>query len=409
VIDLSLQPTTGAGRRFAELAAEHASEAANGAAEHDATGTFPVALFENMKQSGFLKATVPSEQGGMGLSSVRDLGVGLGRLAQGDGSAAIAATMHLGFGLIAQRLVADAARSNRIELRQSIVAVLEVLGTGAIVMANFTEPKTDLRHPNVVATPVDGGWSITGRKTFSTLCEIADLFFVSVRTETDGGPMTKSVLVPRGTPGQQILSNWDGLGMRASGSHDVVYDGCVVPDAYMLPGGVPWGQDSDLSLRIATVGQFPLVPVFLGIAEAAHLHALDAARPRTTADDPSADMGRAGLTQLVAENERDLATCRAVVDRTGSLLDTFLMADDSPRLDIGDMSRVHALFQCSKQVVNRLSVSVVDRSMSVVGGSSYRREHPLSRLYRDVRAGGFMQPYSPVEANEYIGSVALQQ
>jgi alkylation response protein AidB-like acyl-CoA dehydrogenase len=408
VLDLRLQPVTHAGSRFAALADQHATDAAAAAAANDEDGRFPVELFDAMKASGFLSATVPMEFGGMGLSSVRDLGVGVSRLARGDGSVALACTMHLGFGLIGRRLLADARTSGNRQLEENIGGLLGLLGSGAIAMANFTEPGTDVRHPNVTATRVDGGWSISGRKTFSTLSEIADVFFVSLRVDTDRGPVTRSAFVPRGTPGQHILSNWDALGMRASGSHDVIYDDCVVPDHYVLPGGDPWGEESALTLRIASVGQFPLVPVFLGIAEQASSLAHAAARARLAAGGPRAESGRGGLEHLLGENEIDLAAGRALVDHTGRLLDAHLTADDAATLTLADLRRLHAAFQCSKQAVNRLAITIVDRSMSIVGGSAYQRRHPMARLYRDVRAGPLMQPHSPVEANQYIARVLAE-
>ena len=66
-------------------------------------------------------------------------------------------------------------------------------------------------------------------------------------------------------------------------------------------------------------------------------------------------------------------------------------------------------YQAAKWVVNRGAIAVVDKALDLAGGGGYMSSNTLSRLYRDVRAGPFMQPHSPIDAREYIGQVVLEQ
>lgn len=406
-MDPTIQPLTAPGRRFVELAEMHAKEAAEVAERHDRDGTFPAEVFESMKASGFLVSTVPEEFGGLGMGSVHDLAAGLARLGRGDGSTAIAANMHLVFGVVAGRALRGAREVGDEETASAMSGYLSILGAGAIGAANATEGGTDLRHPLVEAVRVDDGWSLSGRKIFSTLSPVAELFFVPFRTQTEGGGYESGfAIVPRGTAGQTILDNWDSLGMRGSGSHDIVYENCVVPEEFGQVTG-PWGEETEMSLVIATAGTVGLLGAFLGIAEAARDLVVDMAGRRTKAPSGRLVAERHGIQHQVAEMEVDLETCRAVIERSSRLIDQQVTERSPNEVTLEEMHELGGRFQCAKLVANRTAIDVVDRALTISGGAGYLTSSPLSRLYRDVRAGPFMQPLSPNEAYEYIGKVAL--
>ena len=64
-------------------------------------------------------------------------------------------------------------------------------------------------------------------------------------------------------------------------------------------------------------------------------------------------------------------------------------------------------YQAAKWIVNQGAIEIVNQAMDIAGGGAFMTRNPLARLYRDVRAGPFMQPYSPTESREYVGQVAL--
>src|SRR6266571_5964971 len=123
-MNFRIEPATEAGRRFCELAEKHAIEAAEIADANDKAGAFPHELFQSMKDSGFMTATVPEEYGGLGLYSTHDMAAGLTRLGRGDGSVAISANMHLVFPLMMRWVHRFAVETGAREMAEGLPALL---------------------------------------------------------------------------------------------------------------------------------------------------------------------------------------------------------------------------------------------------------------------------------------------
>jgi alkylation response protein AidB-like acyl-CoA dehydrogenase len=404
-----LLPRTDAGRRALELAERHAVEIGARAAEHDRDGTFPVEAFDAMKASGLIAAGVPAELGGMGVSSVHDLMVATNRLARADGSVGIALNMHYSVCLIVGRLLRGAREAGDAEAAEPFETFLALLGSGMIAMANATEPGTDVLHPMTEATRVDGGWRLDGRKSFGTLSPVADVMMVTCRTpQNDGTYGTGNAIVFRGTPGQTIRDNWDALGMRASGSNDIVYENCVIPENQFFAQS-PWGVLDEPRLLIGTAANLGLLGAFVAIAETARDEIAVMLRKRTKQPTGRPLAERHGVLHAMGELEIDLNTCRAHLAWMGQLVDDLLVERPVASVSLSDLHDLMAAFQASKLTAQRAAIDVVDKAMQLSGGAGYLTANPLSRLYRDVRAGPFMQPLSPNDAHEYIGRVALGQ
>jgi alkylation response protein AidB-like acyl-CoA dehydrogenase len=189
--------------------------------------------------------------------------------------------------------------------------------------------------------------------------------------------------VPTDAPGVTINDDWDALGMRASGSNSVTFDGVELPES-AVRGGFAAGEPLPYMERNLVAGLFH-ASASLGIAESA-----DALARRRVPGDARARM-------QVADNAIDLATARAVLSRAAALIDD--EADDTEAL--------FAESQAAKAFVNGAAGRVVERSLALSGGAGYLNGSPLARAYRDVIAAGFMHPLGANRAYDYLADVAL--
>jgi len=402
-----LQARTAPGARMVQLAEEHAADFATRAADHDVNNTFVAENFELMKQSGFLAAAAPEEFGGLGVDSAHDITVAISRLARGCGSSAIAANMHIGSVWVVARNWREGVARGDTAASEGLAQFLPVLGRSQVIVSGAgTESGNSFVFPQTTATPVDGGYLVNGHKIFATNSDVADSVTVFLKIpDGDGWWRSGMAIMLRGADGMNVRGNWDAMGMRGSGSHDIVFTDCFVPEMMVFPGA-PIGDFGSQGWLGIAVTNYALVGAFLGIAEAARQHIVDLV---TTRRKPPFDylLAERPMTQFqIAEIDVALTAARAALTRTGAMLDEHIARpdDELTREDVTDL--MHQ-WQCTKLIVNRSAADVVDRALALSGGVGYLSSSLLSRLYRDVRAGPFMQPLSPNEAFEYIGRISL--
>jgi alkylation response protein AidB-like acyl-CoA dehydrogenase len=391
-VPFELTANTEPGRRLAALAGRLAEQLAAGAAAHDRDASYPYESVDALKSSGYYAAPVPAQLGGMGVDSVHDLIVASSRLAQGDASVAIGVNMHMAVLVNIARLWkrAEAAGDPR---RAAALAVplAAVVRDGVVIAAAISEPGQDLTSPATTATRIESGWRIDGRKIFCTGSPAATTLYVSVSyLDAAGVERYGFAPVPIDATGVVLHDDWDALGMRASGSQSVSFDGVeLAPEA--VRGGFPAGDARGYMERNLPAGLFH-ASASLGIAEAADRTATAAAGRR---GEPDA-RGR----MLMGENAIELSACRASLSRAAALLDEHDGRD-------ADVVALFAEAQAAKAFVNDAAARVVDRALALSGGAGYLNGHPLARAYRDVKAGAFMHPLGANRAYEFLADISL--
>lgn len=346
---------------WARKAEELATLFAGRATRHDQEGSFPFENFADLREAGYLKLTVPQEFGGNGLS-LYTLVMLQERLAYGDGSTALAVGWHVGQ-ILHLRTTRKWPEAIFADLCRSVVNDGTMINTFASEAASGSPSRGG--KPETTAVPADGGWRITGRKTFSTLSPILDRFVVSAYIPDED--CTDDFLIHR-TDRVTLVETWDTLGMRATGSHDVVLDSVFVDKDMRLSGK---GMDDG-------GGWLLHIPAcYMGIALAARDYALEFARSYRPnhMNEPIAALP--SVQHSIGEMEIELRTARALL---------YTAADRWDR-ENKDRPALKPELGLAKYVATNNAIKIVDLAMRIVGAASLSRNRPLERYYRDVRAG----------------------
>ena len=356
---------------LARLTAQFAATAA----DHDLSGAFPRENFAALQARGLIGLVAPAEHGGGGatLATARRV---ISAVARGEPATALILTMTY---LQHHALTRPDSRWPA-HLRERVVR--DAVENGALINALRVEPALGSPArgglPGTVARRDGDGWQIDGHKLYTTGIEGLSWLAVWARTD-EAQPRTGVFLVPRNAPGVRVIASWDHLGLRASGSHEVVFENVAIDADHAVDLRAPadWAPDAGSQTDIdAHATQQAWMTVLLGslydaVAQAARDWLVDFLNRRAPGSlgAPLASLPR--VPEHVGEIEALLRTNRVL------LADAAAAVDDGHAQPAADSGLL-------KYTVTGNAIRVVELALQLSGNHGLSRRNPLERHYRDV-------------------------
>jgi hypothetical protein len=368
-----LRPPVAAPHGAVATARALAPQFAARAAIHDRDGSFPFENFAALAEAGLLALTVPVPLGGGGAAAGETARV-LNVIAEADPSTALVLAMHYVQHLVMATSDRYPAHLVRKLARESVEGV-------ALINALRVEP--DLGSPSrgglpaTIARRTATGWRLTGRKIYSTGAPILKWYMVWVRTD-EAEPRVGQLLVAADRPGIRINETWDHLGLRASGSHDVVFEDVLVPLDHEVDLRQPADWQAPDPFQQAIHG-LVIAAIYDGVARAAQgwLKQFLAHRVPSNLGAPLATLPR--VQEAVGDGEVKLALNKRLIESFAADIDAGAV------LDAGEAAIL-------KLAVTNNAVAVVEGALALAGNHGLSRTNPLERHYRDVLCGRVHTP-----------------
>lgn len=336
------------------------------AAQCDRLARVPIESLAAAAEAGLFGLTVPRGLGGSGAGLAETSAIAR-RLGASDPAATLILAMNWiqHAGLVQERRWPEPLY---LEVAQAAV------DWRGLINALRVEPElgTPFRGglPKTVARASADGWRISGRKIYSTGAPVLQWLLVFARTDEEE-PRVGQFLVPASCDGITIEETWDHLGMRATGSHDVVFEDTPVPASHAVDLRSPDEWRTVPVIQSAWTAAV-ISAVYLGIADAARdwlvqfLHT----RAPTSLGRPLATLER--MQVAVGEIE-------TLIRSAGTLLAALAeRADRAPaRLEPTEPGIV-------KHVITENAIRAVEAAVALVGNPGLSRSNPLERHLRDV-------------------------
>jgi alkylation response protein AidB-like acyl-CoA dehydrogenase len=331
--------------------------------EHERERRFPVDIVRRIGELGWLGIPIPEDEGGAGLDTLA-YAVAIEEIGRVWGSLGLIVAAHTSLGCGPLHLAGTDEQKQRYLVPMASGAVLGAYG--------LTEPGagSDAGGTRTTARLEPGGdaWVLDGAKRFITNAGKAGTYIVTARTGTTdkGDAEISAFIVPADTPGFSVGRLEDKLGLHASATGELRFEGARIPAENLLG---TQGDGFRTFLKILDGGRISIGALAVGLAQAA----LDASIPYAQTRE---QFGRPiGTFQGVAFMVADMAT---EIDAARQMVWKAAWLKDQGR-DYGLTAAQAKLF------ASEVSSRATNDAIQIHGGYGYVTDYPVERYLRDAK------------------------
>jgi len=333
--------------------------------EHEREHRFPTEIVHRLGAMGWLGIPVPEEDGGAGMGNLA-YAIAVEEISRVWGSLGIIVAAHTSLGC-GPLMIAGTAEQKERYLRP--MAAGEVIGAYGL-----TEPGagSDAGGTRTAArreeTPDGDSWVIDGGKRFITNAGQAGTYVVTARTGTTakGDAEISAFIVAADTPGFSIGRVEEKMGLHASATGELIFDGCRIPANNLLGNQ---GDGFRTFLKVLDGGRISIAAMALGIAQGAHEAAVAYVKERQQFGRPIGTFQ--GVAFKIADMATELEAARALVYRAAW---------------VKDQGRDYSLAAAqAKLYASEVSSRVTNAAVQVHGGYGYITEYKVERYLRDAK------------------------
>jgi alkylation response protein AidB-like acyl-CoA dehydrogenase len=342
------------------------------AAAHDHAGSFPHENIAALRKHGLIGLPAVRALAGdpLTLPEAREI---IAAVARGEPSTALVLIMTYVFVLQAadnpnwapalrRHVLEDIARNNTLANALRVEPELGTPVRGGI--------------PATVARRVPGGYLVSGHKLYSTGIPTLKWLAVWGRTD-DEAPLVGTFLVPRAAENIRVVESWDQLGLRASGSHDVIFEDVFIPADYAVDIRPPEAWANARAPVLAAWMSVLMGALYDAVARNARDWLVGFALERKPANLGAVLATLPRFQEAVGEIDALLHVNQALLDRAAQAGDGSFSALDGNFL---------------KYTVTGNAIKVAERALALTGNPGLARANPLERHYRDALCGRVHSP-----------------